>query len=76
MARRKVNSLENELGGFVSDSLDGAGLNNEISFIEVQQAIYKAKADKAPGWDAIPAKVIKNEASIKYLTSLFQSCRE
>ena len=60
MARTKVNSMETELGSFVSDSLDGAGLNNEISLLEVQQAIFKAKADKAPGWDAIPAKVIKN----------------
>ena len=74
MARTKVNSMETELGSFVSDSLDGAGLNNEISLLEVQQAIFKAKADKAPGWDAIPAKVIKNEACIKYLTSLFQTC--
>ena len=66
--------MESELGNFVTESIEGAGLNSEISFLEVQQAILKAKADKAPGWDAIPAKVLKNDACIIYLTSLFQSC--
>ena len=74
MAGEKVYSMETEVGSFVSDSLDGAGLNKEITFIEVQQAIYKANTDKAPDWYAILANVIKYEACIKYVSSLPQTC--
>ena len=39
-----ANSMESELGNFVTESIEVAGLNSETSFLEVLQVILKAKA--------------------------------
>lgn len=49
-------------------------MDEPFSLNEVQKVLLKAKIRKAEGPDGIPYEVLKNQASITVLTSLFNKC--
>ena len=51
-------------------------LDRPISISEVRTAIHKSKQNKASGIDCIPNEVLKNDASVLFLHSLFSVCFE
>jgi hypothetical protein len=56
------------------DEDTGGSVNDNITRDEVAKSVYRGKLNKAPGFDTIPAEVLRNNAIIDYLTSLFQKC--
>ena len=48
--------------------------NDNISLIEVRDAVFRAKVGKASGVDGIPAEVLKNDSAILFLHVLFNIC--
>lgn len=51
-------------------------LNLPITCEEVLLALRKAKNRKAPGYDAVPVEVLRNETAVKFMVPLFQVCFE
>ena len=49
-------------------------LESDIVESEVKRAVKRAKKRKATGYDKIHAETLKNETSVRFLTSLFQYC--
>lgn len=54
--------------------LDTSILNAEITREEVKSAIFRAKLRKAPGFDNIPADVLRNDTCIDILLRIFTYC--
>jgi hypothetical protein len=79
--RHDFGNLLNAGGGaIVAERFDGvknvsdADLDLDIDIIEVAKAMENAKIGKAAGIDLIPSDVLKNEASLFVLHSLFNVC--
>ena len=49
-------------------------LNREISISHVKKVVFKAKNQKAPGYDSLTYEVLKNDNSVIALTKLFNKC--
>lgn len=53
---------------------DNHTLNNYISIFEVKTAVFKAKKNKASGFDEIPSDILCSDSAISFLHMLFNVC--
>ena len=57
-----------------SGNMNLDSLNKEITYEEVENAVYRAKLRKATGFDGIPAEVLRNESCINLLYRIISYC--
>ena len=56
------------------DLYDCSYLSDEITLLEVKQALNHMNSNKAPGVDEIKASFLKNETCLKFLHTFYNSC--
>ena len=54
-----------------SGGAENPTLDDNISILEIQKAIYNAKRNKSPGFDEIPSEIMRNDAAVSFLHILF-----
>jgi hypothetical protein len=77
---KKPTGGESTYLGFNEDNLsNNIGtdvLTENISILEVKNALRKAKDGKSWGYDNIPMEILKNDCSVSFLHMLFNICFE